>query len=76
MFHRRTKLPKSFYKINELQDRHGDLHEVIPALAADMTLREVAAQLGVSQATVSRWLSDNGYVRVSRWVQLEGVSHG
>jgi len=51
-----------------LQAIHGDLHEVIPRLAANRTYGEVAEALRLdsgapSESWVRAWLRNNGYVR-------------
>lgn len=49
--------------------RHGNLHDFIPneLNKRAATLADVAKTLGVSTSWVSRWLSDNGYSRTTRW---------
>lgn len=57
------------YKIPELEDRHGDLHKVIPPLANKHGQNEAARILGISQSTVSHWLKSNGYKQIRQWVK-------
>lgn len=41
-----------------------DLQATIPALVEQLgSQRKVAQQLGIGQATISRWLKANGYTR-------------
>lgn len=55
-----------------LQEVHGDLHAIIPALASRLSLPGVAGELSsekynVSATWVRNWLTRNGYKRVVRW---------
>lgn len=55
------------FKLKELEQRHGDLHNVIPALVNKKGQNGAALELGVSGATISNWLKDNGYRQVIRY---------
>lgn len=50
-----------------LEKEHGDLHGVIPNLASELGQQGAAERLKVSQRWISRWLSRNGYVLVTRY---------
>ncbi len=56
-------------KIRELQRTRGNLHEIIPALVNRHGQRQAADQLGIAPSTVSKWLKDNHYIRVTRYVR-------
>lgn len=62
------------HKLKALQEARGlDLESVIPALLADLgTQKAVAEHLGLSQATISTWLRDNGYVPKVIYVKQGG----
>jgi hypothetical protein len=64
-------MPKASYLIDYLAEKHGDLHAVIPKLAAEKGQSGAAEELGVSQYTISTWLSENGYVLVKKYVRKE-----
>jgi hypothetical protein len=49
-------------KLRELEQKHGDLHKVIPHLVNEHDQRKAAEILGVSTATISTWLKNNGYL--------------
>lgn len=54
----------------------GDPKKIIPELVNEHGQLEAARILGISQATISRWLKRNGYVAVTTWLhesQLEPV---
>lgn len=55
------------FVLRELEQKHGDLHKVIPPLVNDHSQAEAARILGVTQATVSLWLRKNGYVKREAW---------
>lgn len=57
-----------------LQDQHGDLHEVIPSMVSIHGQQKAAYLLNVTQAWISRWLKENGYVEERRWVRQKEVS--
>lgn len=51
------------YRLVEIQEAQGDLHELIPRLVNEFGSQRAAADyLGVSQFTISTWLRSNGYV--------------
>lgn len=52
-----------FTRLRDLEGMHGDLHRVIPELVNAYGQNEAGRRLGVSSATVNRWLKDNGYRR-------------
>jgi len=49
------------YRIRELERKFGDLHSVIPPLVNEFGQSKTAAKLGISAASVSKWLISNGY---------------
>lgn len=49
------------YRLREVEQQRGDLHKVIPPLVNSHGQRGAADALNITQATVSRWLKDNGY---------------
>lgn len=53
--------------------RVGNLHDYIPRELnkPGITQAHVARTLGISAAWLSRWLSNNGYKRISRWEQCK-----
>lgn len=57
------------YKLRDLEERHGDLHTVIPALVNQHGQYEAGRLLGVSGATISNWLRDNGYTLKTEYVR-------
>lgn len=57
---------------DRLIQQYGDLHKVIPDLAAQHGQEETARLLMVKQAWISRWLKENGYVQEVKYVQMEG----
>lgn len=61
---RRNRLP-------EIEKEHSEsLHTLIPRLLAEMqTQKAVADHLGISQATLSVWLRDNGFIAKTVYVK-------
>lgn len=61
------------YRLREIEQEQGQpLGDLIPALLARLgTQKAVADCLGVSQATISTWLSENGYAPKLVYVQKE-----
>jgi hypothetical protein len=56
-----------------IESRHGDLHQVIPALTVNRSFAEVAQMIQVSpnrpsEGWVRKWLKRHGYVRLCRYV--------
>ncbi|HUN08366.1 MAG TPA: helix-turn-helix domain-containing protein [Aggregatilineales bacterium] len=49
------------HRIKHLETSYGDLHQVIPELVNQYGQHEAARKLGISSATVNRWLKTNGY---------------
>lgn len=59
------------FKLKKLEERHGNLERVI-LTALDRNGGEqtaAARELGVAQATLSRWLKENDYVAIIRYVK-------
>lgn len=54
------------FKIKELEKRYGDLHRIIPYLANERGQVEAGRILGVSSATIHKWLKDNGYTYIRK----------
>jgi hypothetical protein len=57
-----------------LEDQHGDLHEVIPALVEQHGQHKAAYLLGVHQSWISTWLRKNGYIQEVRWIKPDLVA--
>lgn len=57
------------FRIKELERQYGDLHQVIPPLVNQFSQAEAAMRLGVSSATISKWLKDNNYVLKLEYVK-------
>lgn len=55
------------FVLRELEEKHGDLHKVIPPLVNERGQLGAALVLGTTQNTISRWLKDNGYVKQETW---------
>ena len=55
------------YKQPELEQEYGDLESTVLELVNEHGQAEAARQLGVSQPTVSQWLSEWGYKRIFRY---------
>jgi len=56
------------YRMKELEQTHGDLRKVIPDVVNRTgSQAEAARELGISTASVSRWLKDNGFRPVVKW---------
>lgn len=50
------------HRLREIEQEHGELEQVIPKLVNKLGSQKAAAdKLGLSQATISTWLRDNGY---------------
>ena len=62
------------YRIPELEKEYGDLHKIIPPLVNEGGQKYAAFQLGVSQATISEWLRDNGYTAKTTYEKQEQAS--
>lgn len=58
-------------RLKELQERLGDLNEIIPPLVNEHGQAEAARLLGTTQPTISKWLNDNGYVKRAKWERDE-----
>lgn len=48
-------------RIKTLEEKHGNLHKVIPPLVNECGQIEAGRQLGVAASTLSKWLKRNGY---------------
>lgn len=61
------------YKMKKLEKEHGPLEKVIPNLLEKHrgSQRAVAAEIGISQASISRWLAANGYTSKLVWYKPE-----
>lgn len=59
-------------KLQALKKERGDLEKVIPELVNAHGQHETARILGVSAATVNKWLKDNGYTLKQVYVKQEG----
>jgi len=55
-------MAKTAYRMLELEKEHGDLKKIIPPLVNQHGQQDTAKILKVSQATISRWLRENGYI--------------
>ena len=64
------------YRIKQIEREHKDLHSVIPKLVNEHGQAQAAQLLGISQTTVSKWLKDNGYVRVIRFERISEQPKG
>lgn len=59
------------YRLREVEQEHGNLHDVIPRLADEHGQDKAGDMLGLSGATISTWLRDNGYKQRKRWEREE-----
>lgn len=59
--------------IKRLAASHGDLRLVIPAMVNKLGQQQCAANLGVSQGTISLWLRKHGYNRIDLWLTPEAL---
>ncbi len=59
-------------KLRDIEKQKGDLNRVIPELVNAHGQHETARILGVSAATVNKWLKDNGYTLKQVYVKQEG----
>jgi hypothetical protein len=57
--------------LKDLEQRYGDLHKIIPQLVNQGGQGFAACELKTTQATISNWLKDNGYVKKTEWVKEE-----
>ena len=63
------------HKMQELEDQHGDLDELIPKLLNELgSQKAVAERLGVAHSTINLWVKSNGYVRQVRYVPIQQAS--
>ncbi|MFZ4814782.1 MAG: hypothetical protein ACOYL5_09610 [Phototrophicaceae bacterium] len=57
-------------KLKKLEETHGDLHLYIPSLVNQLgSQRAAAASLGISEATLSTYLTNLGYRSVTVYIQ-------
>lgn len=56
-------------KVRKLEEKHGDLHQIIPPLVNEYGQWEAGKRLGVSGTTLSRWLRHHGYRLETRWIR-------
>ena len=60
------------HRIQEVEKERGQpLEEIIPSLVNIGGQRHAADALGLSQATISNWLRDNGYKPIIQYVKVE-----
>lgn len=59
------------YRIRYLKDKFGDLDRVIPEMVNQHGQHGTARLLGISTATVNKWLKDNGYRRRMVYERIE-----
>lgn len=64
------------YRIRAVEQEHGTpLDTLIPDLVNALgSQKAAAAQLGLSQATISTWLKEHGYI--ARIIYTKGAAHG
>lgn len=62
------------FRLREIEQVRGNLHEVILPLVNAGGQAQAARELGVTQATISAWLSANGYIKVVRYVREDKAS--
>lgn len=61
----------SFQLVKKLEQKRGNLHHVIPPLVSQHGQVETARLLGLSAATISKWLRRNRYWQTNQWLTLE-----
>ena len=59
-------MPKQALKTIE-QERGKPLDRIIPPLVNRVGVVEAGKKLGISAATVGKWLKDNGYAPSTKW---------
>ncbi len=59
------------YRVSQLENEHGDLHQVIPQLVNTYGCVHTAVKLGASPATINRWLKKNGYALKKQWAKTQ-----
>lgn len=59
------------YRMKELEQKHGSLHQVIPPLVNQHGQFKTGQMLGVCSASINRWLKMNGYVLKMQYVRRE-----
>jgi hypothetical protein len=63
------------HRLKEVEKERGQpLEQIIPPLVNIGGQRHAADQLGLSQATISNWLRDNGYRPIIQYVKIEKES--
>lgn len=60
-------------RLAALEQKRGDLHQVIPRLVNAHGQAETARRLGVSVSTINNWLMRNGYVLKRQYVRENQV---
>lgn len=65
-------MAKKPYRLEEVEQEHGQpLDVLIPRLLQELGSQKAAADyLGVSQASISVWLRDNGYQSKTVWEKV------
>lgn len=58
-------------RVRKLEQEHGGLDRIIPELVNESGQLGAALRLGISTATISRWLRRNRYWQVNQWLSLE-----
>lgn len=61
------------HALKEIEQRHGrSLHDIIPPLVNEMGSAKAAAkQLGVADSTITTWLKEHGYIRITHYVMAK-----
>jgi hypothetical protein len=60
-----------YKKLERLQQQHGDLHQIIPAIVNQHGQIRAGQALGVLATTINKWLKQNGYERRTQYVRHE-----
>lgn len=58
-------------RLAELEQQLGDLNKVIPPLVNRTNQKTAGEHLGLSGATISKWLKDNRYVPRTTWTRID-----
>lgn len=64
------------HKLGKVEQQFGNLHDVIPKLVNEKGQHGAGQELGVSGSTINKWLRDNGYRQVVRYVKWEITDSG
>jgi predicted DNA-binding protein (UPF0251 family) len=54
-------------RLAEIKKERGDLEHVIPLMVNELGQKDAAEKLGVSQATISRWLKAHNFEKRTFW---------